>query len=63
LQLANETRQAIQSIRDRFEIISIPLGGGEIFGAFSGIVFRDGNHRLGIKRSLELKQKSNPMLI
>jgi len=34
LQLANETRQAIQSIRDRFEIISIPLGGGEIFGAF-----------------------------
>jgi predicted nucleic acid-binding protein len=33
LQLANETRQAIRSIRDRFEIISIPLGGGEIFGA------------------------------
>ncbi len=34
LQLANETRQAIQSIRDEFEIISIPTEGGEIFGAF-----------------------------
>jgi len=34
LQLANETRQAIQSIRYEFEIISVPAEGGEIFGAF-----------------------------
>ena len=34
LQLANETRQAIQSIQDEFEIISVPTEGGEIFGAF-----------------------------